>query len=493
SCSYNPEPLIDFVDVFLIGDGEEITVPLFHKIRELKLAGHSRKEILSALNQPEKGLYVPEFYNKESQAPVKAQKVTSLKNDYYPEKPYIPVIDIAQDRFALEIQRGCTEGCRFCQAGMIYRPVRERSADDMMEFSKINLDQSGYEEMSLLSLSTSDYSDLDSFLKKLKPYTDEHHISVSFPSMRLDNISPAILDMAASQRKSGFTFAPEAGSQRLRNVINKNISDDDLYSTVELALKRGWKTLKFYYMLGLPTETDEDLQALVNQIYHIKSLTRPYGKIKINVTLSSFIPKAFTPFQWERQCSTEELQDKIDFIKGKIHVKNINLKSRDPETTLIEGILARGGAECGTLIHNAWASGAKFDAWKDKFNSNIWRNALEDAKTQTEEILKERSEKDSLPWDFIDTGITKEYLLEEMKNAVQEKTTKDCRDGCTTCGVCDFKELKMDIATPTSDIPDTAKTTPEEVETPLENRRLYRLKFSKTGKLRYAGHHDLFR
>ncbi len=493
ACALNPEPIADFIDIFFMGDAEDAIEEILEDIRVMKMHGRPRRAILQELNRPGDGLYVPEFYTPGSAAAVQVRKVTNLRPEHYPIRPIIPLIDITHDRFALEIQRGCTEGCRFCQAGMINRPVRERPAADLIAQTRQTIEATGFEEMSLLSLNTSDYSSLDPLLEALDPFAKERNLSISFPSLRLDNISEPILKMAASQRKSGFTFAPEAGSQRLRNVINKNISDEDLFSTVELALQKGWKTLKFYYMLGLPTETREDLQAMVDQIRHIHILSRKYGRVTINVTLSSFIPKPFTPFQWERQCSPDEFQEKIDFIKSQLHLRNLNLKSRDPEASRIEGLLARGGAAMAGVIYKAWSSGAKFDAWKDKFKLNIWSKALEDLSPDADDPLGEKEPGAPLPWDFIDTGLTRDFLMSERQKAVQETLTRDCRDGCTLCGVCDFKSLKMQISAKESEA--VQMSTPE-VARPEEEEKtsiLMRLHFEKKGTLRYTGHHEIFR
>ncbi|MBN2781293.1 MAG: TIGR03960 family B12-binding radical SAM protein, partial [Candidatus Marinimicrobia bacterium] len=379
SCAFNPEPLADFVDVFVIGDAEEILPELCGIIREMKKAGASRREILRACSLPGQGVYVPGLYDPASDGPVRAAKIPVLNESNYPAKPIVPLIEIAQDRFAMEIQRGCGAGCRFCHAGIIYRPVREREPEALIRHARETLGNTGFEEISLLSLSTSDYSRLAELVQGIQPYCDENHIGISFPSLRLDSFNVNILEAAGSKRRSGLTFAPEAGTQRLRNVINKKINEEDLFSSVRLALEHKWRTLKFYFMVGLPTETDEDLQGIVDLIVRIRQIALKYPNTQINVSLSSFIPKAHTPFQWAEHLAPEELTRRIYLIRNQLKYPGIKIMHRDPEFSVYESLLSRGDRSTGKVVYGAWKHGAKLDAWSEMFNQKAWDLALEES------------------------------------------------------------------------------------------------------------------
>ncbi len=457
-CVYNPEPLADIIDLFVIGEGEEIILELMDLY---KLAKNKEEFLYRALDI--EGIYVPKYYEIEYNSDGTISKRISLDENakdiitkrivknieevYYPDKVLVPFINIVHDKMPLEMFRGCTHGCRFCQAGMIYRPVRERSKDRLVEITENIITNSGHEGINLSSLSSCDYSQLKLLIHELMERYSEKNIKVSLPSLRIDSFSLETLEEIEESKRSGVTFAPEAGTQRLRNVINKGIEYEQLIETIKLAFKGGWSGIKLYFMIGLPTETYKDVLGIKDIGYEVRHLffsqdrENQKGNFKVTLSTGCFVPKAFTPFQWEGQTSLDDFYKKINLLKANIFDEKIIFDYSRPEMSIIEGIIARGDRKVGNLIVEAWKNGSKFDGWTDYFNYTNW---LESAKNiglnidfYTERI---REYDEILPWDFIDIGVKKEYLIREHKKAINGELTKDCRLGCNNCGVNKFFE-----------------------------------------------------
>lgn len=456
-CVYNPEPMADIFDFFVLGEGEEIILEILQKYKEHKEKGYSRIEFLKEIARIE-GIYVPQFYEvhyKEDNTidrmiplvegvPIKINKriIKNLNETYYPEKLIIPFIDIVHDRIPLEIFRGCTRGCRFCQAGMIYRPIREKNVDTLLNTAQKLVENTGYEDISLTSLSSCDYSQLQLLVTELMKRYEEKNIGVSLPSLRLDSFSLGILKEIEKVRKTGLTFAPEAGSQRLRDVINKGVTEEDLERAVTFAFNEGYSTIKLYFMIGLPTETEEDLLGIKNLGYKVKDIffsmpkEKRRGNLKVTLSASCFVPKAFTPFQWVGQNSIEEFNDKINFLRSEIKDRKVTFNYHDPKLSYLEAVLARGDRRLSQGLIRAWEKGCKFDGWSELFYFEKWMEAFEETGIDGDfYALRQRSFEEVLPWDFIDIGVTKEFLVNEYKKAAEGKLTEDCRQGCRNCGI----------------------------------------------------------
>ena len=451
-CSCNPEPMAAFMDAFLIGDGEEAFTEISNTIGEGRRAGKTRLEILKALAQI-RGVYVPRFYEAqydikghfsgikkiEERAPerVLTRILPGLQNEFYPQKPIVPLVEVTHDRLAVEVMRGCTEGCRYCNAGVIYRPTRERAPEDIIEQMDTVLKNTGYEEVSFLSLSISDYSQLSALMRSSRQTLAGKNINVSFPSMRLDSFTPEIAAFASSVRKSGFTFAPEAGSERLRRVINKNISSEDLFKSLQIALDNGWKLIKFYFMIGLPTETEEDVEAIADLIDAVVKISNAYGRIRFNISVSPFSPKPHTPFQWEKQDTSEEFLNKISILRKRFsRYRQIKMNWRDPKVSLLECVLGRSDRRMAKVIYDTWKNGAKFDGWSEYFNMDIWQEAAQKNNIPFEWFAREMDTESPLPWDHIDKGISKKFLSHDRDEAFKEQIKPDCKQGsCYGCGI----------------------------------------------------------
>lgn len=508
--AFNAEPLAPFLDAIVLGDGEEVVLEIAECIRNSKLDKRSRKETLEALAQIQ-GVYIPQFYEAEF-APdgafqgykptmpnvpetIDARILEKLDSNNYPIKPLVPHIEVTHDRFSLEIMRGCTRGCRFCQAGMVYRPIRVRSVDELLEQARAVLGETGYDEISLVSLSSSDYPCLLELMARLQSMVQGKNISISFPSLRPETFTHELADFAGRHGKSGLTLAPEAGSQRLRDVINKNNTEEDLLKAVRLAFERGWSRVKLYFMIGLPTETAEDIDGIVDLVGKVVRLSKEFGRKEISVSISPFSPKAHTPFQWERQNSIDEFRDKVSAIAQRIRWKNVKLNWRDPHVSQLEAILGLGGRELAPVILRVWQKGARFDAWTDQFNYERWQQAFREMGVDGQSLLGEKSEGTIFPWDHLSKGVTKSFFRCEYQKAHDTTTTPDCRtEGCNGCGV----NQKLDCYKTHSKKSKTVKTeVPAQHRTPRNsqaNQQIQlRIVYQKGETVRFTSHLDMIR
>lgn len=459
-CAYNPEPLADFFDLFIIGEGEEVNLELMELYRAHKQRGYNKADFLREAAQIE-GVYVPSLYDvtyhedgtiaaitPQNGVPATVRKriVRDMDTAYYPESFVVPFIDIVHDRAMTEIFRGCIRGCRFCQAGFIYRPVREKSVDTIDRQSRCLCESSGYEEFSLSSLSTSDYTHLEELLERLLSWAEKEHTNITVPSLRVDGFSEELANRLNVLRRSGLTFAPEAGTQRLRDAINKNLTEDEILGTAAKAFAGGWTSVKLYFMMGLPTETMKDIvginelgQKIVNCFY--RNPDKPKGKgVSVSVSVSCFVPKPFTPFQWEPQDTIEQLREKQKLLRESVTTKKISLNWHDAEKSYLEAVLARGDRRIGKALLQAFRRGFNLDAWSEHFKFDEWMEIFREVGLDPDfYACRRRSEDEIFPWDHLDIGVTKAFLLAENRKAHESTTTPNCRQQCSHCGATCFK------------------------------------------------------
>lgn len=456
-CATTPEPLADFIDCFLIGEGEELNIRVLDVIEKGRREKKTRKEIFKDLAAIE-GVYIPSFYEisygedgtiaartplvLEAKGRIKRVRLHDMDEAYQLDRQIVPFLETVHDRAVLELFRGCTQGCRFCQAGMMYRPIREKSVETLVESAETILKNTGYEEISLTSLSSCDYRDLMPLVRRLTERYESENIGISLPSLRLDSFIVDVLREIEKVRKSGLTFAPEAGSQRMRDVINKNVTEDDLMRVVKSVFDEGWSRIKLYFMIGLPTETMDDVLGIAHLAYKVKDVffNRPKeeirGNFRVTASASCFVPKGFTPFQWVGQDTIEDFFEKIGALKGKMRDPKVKFQYHEPYISRLEAILARGDRRVGRLLLKAYQNGQRFDGWSEYFDYDVWMQSMEEAEIDGDFYANRTRDYDEiLPWDFIDIGVSKDYLWGEYQKSIRAETTKDCRKGCNRCGI----------------------------------------------------------
>lgn len=500
---FNPEPVADIFDAILIGDGEDAAPEICMAVRKAKTEKLKRHDLLNNLSRI-RGVYVPSFFRPHYSSEGPIDRIEPLQDDYrevskslvpdigrhpFPENQVVPFASLIHDRLAIEITRGCTRGCRFCQAGMIYRPVRERSPESVIESLDRALKNTGYEELSLLSLSSGDYSCIAPLIKELMDRHSEDKIAVSLPSLRIDSMDPSWLEQIKRVRKTGFTLAPEAGNDRLRKIINKTLTDEDIMIMARDLYGAGWDLIKLYFMVGLPMEQDEDVMDIVRLARRIAAMAGKRARKEVlNVSVSTFVPKAHTPFMWAPQITFEESVRRIRMIRDGLRGSRIHVKWNQPELSWLEGVFSRGDRRLTASLIQAWRLGARFDAWAEHFKVDVWKEAFKESGIDPDFYLyRSRSFDEVLPWDHIKSGVSREYFIREWNRAIEGMTTPDCRAKCLECGVCDHKAIDPVIVKNFS-APEKEKSFG--INSDAEIRK-YRLTFSKTGRASYLSHLEL--
>jgi radical SAM family uncharacterized protein/radical SAM-linked protein len=514
-CTVNPEPVADFFDAMVIGDGERVVLEMAHAWLAWKIEGdfHNKKDLLLEWSKIS-GVYIPSLFKCSYSADVNIlglQTIVPVSADYFsirraivndfdrtffPDAPIVPFGHPIHDRLRLEIARGCSRGCRFCQAGMIYRPVRERSLATLIKLAKDALAATGYEDLSLLSLSSGDYNLIGPLLSILMESCAPNHISISLPSLRAGTLTPELIKLIKKVRKTGFTIAPEAGSQKLRNHLNKNLTDQEIIDTVEDVFRLGWLVIKLYFMIGLPLETQTDLDKMVDLIKVLNHIKRKTGskptrkqKRKINVSIGTFIPKSHTPFQWASQLSLQASQEKLAWLRDQLNLSGVQIKTQRPEMSFLEGLFARGDRRLGLLLVNAYKNGCRFDGWNDHLQFNLWRKSIDQTDIDIDfYTTRQRSLVEPLPWDHIDAGVSKAFLTHEWNKCMTGEETSDCRHGnCNQCGVCDFKIIKPEITTSQT----IQNFNPPDRTTQFAAYQLVKVTYAKLNSARFFGHLEL--
>lgn len=495
-CTFNPAPMEDFMDAFVIGEGEEVIGEIAAAVVQVKKKGGNRADALAALAEIA-GLYVPVLHQEGKK--IRKRLVSDLNQWPLPTRPVVPLMKTIHDRITLEIARGCTRGCRFCQAGMVWRPVRERRQQEVEAMAEGLLCATGYDEISLLSLSSGDYSRIEPLLATLMERYYEKRIALGLPSLRVETLTRSLMENIRRVRKTSFTLAPEAGTQRLRNLINKGNTAAELLTTTEQVFAAGWKAVKLYFMLGLPGEAQDDLDGIAELAYQVLHTGKQRGQV--TVSLSTFVPKPHTPFQWQRQISQEETREKQLFLKTRIRQRNINVKWHDSRMSLLEGIFARGDVRTGRLLAAAFRLGCRFDGWTEQLRFDLWEQAMEQVGFDVAPYLAARDSERELPWDRIDCGVERSFLLAEAKKALAGESTPDCRTGlCQDCGVCDHETIRVitaaeagapaeETTTRIPPAPSAALSVPEPV--PESAPTLLRIKFRKYAEARFLSHAEL--
>jgi len=504
-CTCNPEPMADFFDAMAVGDGENVITQMTGAWLQWKNEDPGDKGALLQRWSQIGGVYIPSFFDPQfddrgfqslvprfsSYRGVKRAIVDDLDRMPFPQKPVIPFGKPIHDRLRLEVSRGCTRGCRFCQAGMIYRPVRERSPENLMSIAADSIAATGYEDISLLSLSTGDYGCLAPLMQRLMARFGAENVAVSLPSLRAGTLTPALMQLIQQVRKTGFTIAPEAGSQRLRDVINKNITEKEINDTVTDAFALGWQVIKLYFMIGLPTETDDDLKALVTLVKNLRKIKGANGRRgKINVSVATFIPKSHTPFQWAPQIPLAESRSKIQWIHNQLRMPGVRFKWQDPQVSQLEGLWARGDRRLARLLTAAYGKGCKFDGWSDQFNYDLWQEAIAEAGIDADFFTaRARDVAEPLPWDHVDNRVHRSFLKQEWANALEQNLIEDCRHGlCHQCGTCDFAKIEPRIHAAGDEKSDPACDAPPATSADFQSLCVF---YAKQGQAKYFGHLEM--